>query len=165
MGYVQSAVSYIEIRIHIGYIVAWLHFRIHLTMERVRMLQHADGMYWATGLAKVKAPVPANLEDESDNEDGDDDAGGEAADDEAAPEAAPEVLWPAAGDKVAVGVEHLLHTLRVGETGVCEGLAPDGPEEVLVRLDSAAVLTSVRTLRFVLVPAGAKMRAFRFWDR
>ena len=33
-------------------------------MERVRMLQHANGMYWATGLAKVKAP--ANLEDESD---------------------------------------------------------------------------------------------------
>ena len=29
MGYVYNAVSYIEIRIHIGYIVAGSHFRIH----------------------------------------------------------------------------------------------------------------------------------------
>ena len=36
------------------------------------------------------------------------------------PEAA---LWPEAGVKVAVGVEHLQHALRLGEKGVSEGLS------------------------------------------
>ena len=30
-------------------------------------------------------------------------------------EAAPEVHWPAVGVKVAVGIEHMMHVLRLGE--------------------------------------------------
>ena len=67
--------------------------------------------------------------------------------------------------KVAVGVEHLLHSLRLGETGVSEGPAPDDPREVIVRLESAAVLSSLRVPRSVLVPIGAPMSNMRLWDK
>ena len=79
----------------------------------------------------------------------------------AAPEAAPEVLWPAAGDKVAVGVEHLLHTLRVGETGVCEGLAPDDPLEVIVRLESGAVMAPSEDASLCLGACGRENEALQ----
>ena len=46
----------------------------------------------------------------------------------ATPEPVPEppeaVPWPKAGVRVAVGVENLAHYLRLGETGVSEGLLP-----------------------------------------
>ena len=83
----------------------------------------------------------------------------------ATPEPMGEMPWPAAGEKVAVGVEHLLHTLRIGETGVCEGPAPDDPLDVIVSLDTAAVLAPLRMPRSVLVPIGEKMRPFKFWDK
>ena len=79
-----------------------------------------------------------------------------------APEAA---LWPEAGVKVAVGVEHLAHSLRVGETGVSEGPCPDDARQVIVRLDSAAVLSSMTVPRSVLVPIGAPMSNLRLWDK
>ena len=67
---------------------------------------------------------------------------GEAA--PASPEPVPEVRWPNAGVRVAVGVEHLAHTLRLGETGVSQGPAPDDPLDVIVKLDTAGVLASLR---------------------
>ena len=79
-----------------------------------------------------------------------------------APEAAP---WPQAGVEVAVGVESLAHSLRLGETGVSEGPAPDDPDEVIVKLDSAAVLAAMRIPRSLLVPVGASMRNLRLWDK
>ena len=84
---------------------------------------------------------------------------------EPVPEAPEAALWPEAGVKVAVGVEHLAHSLRLGETAVSEGLAPDDAREVIVRLDSAAVLSSMRMPRSVLVPIGAPMRNMRLWDK
>ena len=42
---------------------------------------------------------------------------------EPVPEASEAALWPEAGVKVAVGVEHLQHALRLGEKGVSEGLS------------------------------------------
>ena len=45
-------------------------------------------------------------------------------------------VWPEAGVRVAVGVEHLLHTLRLGEEGVCEAIVADDPSEVIVSLDN-----------------------------
>ena len=77
------------------------------------------------------------------------------------PEASEAALWPQAGVKIAVGVEHLLHSLRLGETGVSEGPAPDDALEVIVRLDSWAVLSSLRLPRSVLVPVRAPMRNMR----
>ena len=41
------------------------------------------------------------------------------------PEAPEAALWPEAGVQVAVGVEHLQHSLRLGEKGTCEGLIGD----------------------------------------
>ena len=82
---------------------------------------------------------------------------------EAAP--APEPLWPAAGVKVAVGVEDLMHCLRLGETGVSEGAAPNDPDEVVVKLSSSAVLAPMRIPRSLLVPLGAPMSAMRIWDK
>ena len=79
-----------------------------------------------------------------------------------APEAAP---WPQAGVKVAVGVEHLSHTLRLGETGVCEGPVADDPDEVVVRLDTASTLAPLRIPRSLLVPVGAPMSNMRFWGK
>ena len=58
-----------------------------------------------------------------------------------------------------------MHFLRIGETGVSDGPAPDNPFEVIVRLDAGAVLAPVRIPRSVLVPVGAKMREMRFWDK
>ena len=67
------------------------------------------------------APVPMATEGGDETplaEDGDETpiaeaGGGEAA--PATPEPVAEVPWPAAGVKVAVGVEHLMHALRLGE--------------------------------------------------
>ena len=73
--------------------------------------------------------------------------------------------WPEAGVKVAVGVEHLTHSLRLGERGVSEGTASDAVDEVVVRLDSTTVLTSMRIPRSLLVPVGAPMRNMRLWDK
>jgi len=88
---------------------------------------------------------------------------GEAA--PGSPEPVPEVPWPAYGVKVAVGVEHLMHSLRLGETGVSEGPAPDDPLEVIVKLDTAGVLAPMRIPRSLLVPVGAPMSTMRFWDK
>ena len=77
------------------------------------------------------------------------------------PEASEAALWPEAGVKVAVGVEHLQHSLRFGETGVSEGPAPDDPREVIVRLDSVTVLSSLRMPRSMLVPIGEPMSNMR----
>ena len=87
-----------------------------------------------------------------------------------APEAEPaaegaEPLWPAAGVKVAVGKEHILHCLRLGETGVSQGPAPDDDDEVVVKLNSKAVLAPMRIPRSLLVPVGAPMTAMRYWDK
>ena len=84
---------------------------------------------------------------------------------EPVPEAAEAALWPEAGVKVAVGVEHLQHSLRLGETGVSEGPSPDDAREVIVRLDSASVLSSLRIPGSLLVPIGAAMRNMRLWDK
>ena len=84
---------------------------------------------------------------------------------EPVPEAPEAALWPEAGVKVAVGVEHLAHSLRLGETAVSEGPALDDAREVIVRLDSAAVLSSMRMPRSVLVPIGAPVRNMRLWDK
>ena len=81
--------------------------------------------------------------------------GGEAA------EPVPEVLWPAVGVKVAVGVEHLMHVLRLGETGVSEGPAPDDPLEVIVKFDRQDMLAPMRLPRTLLVPLGAPMKVLR----
>ena len=75
------------------------------------------------------------------------------------------VPWPEAGVQVAVGVEHLLHSLRVGDTGISEGPVPEDPSEVLLKLDSVAVLKSVRIPRSLLVPVGAPMKSMRWWDK
>ena len=72
--------------------------------------------------------------------------------------------WPQAGEKVAVGVEHLMHALRVGETGISQGAAPD-PSEVIVKLDIAAVLAPLSIPRSHLVPLGKPMRTLRLWDK
>ena len=54
---------------------------------------------------------------------------------EAAPEPAPEAdAWPLRGNKVAVGLEHLSHFLRLGEVGRCIGPSPGEPDEVMVKL-------------------------------
>ena len=74
-------------------------------------------------------------------------------------------LWPANGVKVAVGVEHLQHSLRVGETGRSEGPSPEDPREVIVKLDTAAVLRPLRMPRSVLAPIGAPMSKMRLWDK
>ena len=84
---------------------------------------------------------------------------------EPVPEASEAALWPEAGVQVAVGVEHLAPALRLGETGVSEGPCPDDAREVIVRLDSAAVLSSMRMPRSVLVPVGAPMSTMRLWDK
>ena len=75
------------------------------------------------------------------------------------------VPWPEAGVKVAVGVEDLSHCLRLGETGVSEGPAPDAPSEVIVKLDATAVLAPMRIPRSLLVPRGPKMSNMRLWDK
>ena len=67
-------------------------------------------------------------------------------------------LWPEAGVKVAVCVEHLSHCLRIGETGVSEGPAPDAPDEVLVRLDDPTILAPIRIPRSVLAAVGDELR-------
>ena len=67
-------------------------------------------------------------------------------------------LWPEAGVKVAVGVEHLQHSLRLGETGVSEGPAPDDPREVIVELDSAAVLSSLRVPGSLMTSIGESVK-------
>ena len=46
-----------------------------------------------------------------------------------------------------------------------EGSAPDDPNEVLVKLDSAVVLRSLRMPRSVLVPIGAPARNMRLWGK
>ena len=89
--------------------------------------------------------------------------GGEAA--PATPEPVPEVPWPASGVQVAVGVEHLMHTLRLGDKGVSEGPAPDNPLEVIVKFDRHDMLASLRLPRSLLVPVAAPMRVLRFWDK
>ncbi len=88
--------------------------------------------------------------------------GGEAP---GTPEPLAEVPWPAPGVRVAVGVEHLLHALRLGDRGVSEGAAPDDPLEVIVQFDTAEVLTPLRIPRAILVPAGVPMRNMRYWDK
>ena len=75
------------------------------------------------------------------------------------------VPWPEAGVQVAAGVEHLMHSLRVGETGISEGPVPDDPSDVLLKLDAASVLASVRIPRSLLVPVGAPMKSMRWWDK
>ena len=95
-------------------------------------------------------------------------ASGEAGSAEAVPGTPtpiPEDLWPAAGVQVAVGVEHLLHSLRLGETGVCEGPVPDDHLEVIVKLNTSGIMAPLRIPRSVLVPVGEKMRAMRLWDK
>ena len=82
---------------------------------------------------------------------------------EAAP--APEPLWPAVGERVAVGVEDLMHCLRLSETGVVVGPVPDNHDEVVVKLVSLAMLAPMRIPRSLLVPVGAPMSAMRFWDK
>jgi len=89
--------------------------------------------------------------------------GGEAA--PGTPEPVAEVPWPAAGVQVAVGVEHVSHALRLGETGVSEGSAPDDPLEVIVRFDRTDILTPLRIPRGLLVPMGAPMQNMRMWDK
>ena len=79
-----------------------------------------------------------------------------------APEAAP---WPQAGVRVAVGLEDLTQYLRLGQTGVSRGPAPNDPDEVIVMLDSIAVLAPMRIPRSLLVPVGARMSNMRFWDK
>ena len=88
----------------------------------------------------------------------------------ATPELAPvgeelEEIWPAAGVRVAVGIESPEHFLRVGESGVSEGPAPDDAHEVIVKLDSVAVLSSMRIPRSLLVSVGVAMRKMRMWDK
>ena len=73
--------------------------------------------------------------------------------------------WPEAGVKVAVGVESLMHSLRLSETGVCEGPAPDELSEMIVKLDNHQVLAPVRIPRNLLVPLGAPMRDLKKWDK
>ena len=73
--------------------------------------------------------------------------------------------WPQAGVKVAVGVEHLSHSLRVGETGISEGLVPGDSSEVVVKMDYAMMLATVRIPRSLLVPVGRPMRNMRMWDK
>ena len=80
----------------------------------------------------------------------------------ATPEPAP---WPQPGVEVAVGVEHLSHSLRLGERGMSEGSCPEDPSEVLVHLHSAAVLEEIRIPRSALVPVGMPMRPLRLWDK
>ena len=82
-----------------------------------------------------------------------------------APATAEPEQWPEAGVKVAVGVEHLTQSLRLGETGVSEGTASDAPDEVVVRLDSPTILASLRIPRSLLVSVGAPMRNLRLWDK
>ena len=74
-------------------------------------------------------------------------------------------LWPEAGVKVAIGVEHLTHCVRVGETAVCEGPCSKHLDEVMIRLDSVKVLTSLRVPRSILVPIGERMSIMRLWDK
>ena len=69
--------------------------------------------------------------------------------------------WPGVGVEVAVGVEHLMHSLRVGETGVSEGSAPDAADEVIVRFNSLVILSSMRIPRSLLVAVGKPMRNMR----
>ena len=57
------------------------------------------------------------------------------------------------------------HSLRLGERGVSEGPAPDGPSEVLVHLHSAAVLEEIRIPRSALAPVGKPMSPLRLWDK
>ena len=59
----------------------------------------------------------------------------------------------------------MTHTLRLGETGVSEGPAPDDPLEVIVKFDRHDMLASLRLPRSLLVPVGAPMRVLRFWDK
>ena len=60
------------------------------------------------------------------------------------PGEATEKLWPSVGDRVAVGVEHLGHTLRMGEQGTSEGSHAMFPNETLVKFDSANMISTVR---------------------
>ena len=62
-------------------------------------------------------------------------------------------------------MESLTHYLRVGETGVSEGPAPDDPHEVIVKFDSVAMLAAMRVPRSLLVPVGEPMRSMRLWDK
>ena len=73
--------------------------------------------------------------------------------------------WPEAGVKVAVGVEHLAHCLRVGEAGVSEGSAPDAADEVIVRFKSTFILAPLRIPRSLLVAEGKPMKNMRLWDK
>ena len=77
----------------------------------------------------------------------------------------PEVPWPSAGVRVAVGVEHLCHYLRMGDRGVSQGPAVDNAGEIVVEFDALTVMTSLRVPRQILVPEGKNMRQMRWWDK
>ena len=59
----------------------------------------------------------------------------------------------------------MMHILRLGETGVSEGVAPDDPLEIIVKFDRFDILAQLRVPRSLLVPVGAPMRVLRFWDK
>ena len=73
--------------------------------------------------------------------------------------------WPQAGVRVALGIEHLSHTLRLGETGVCEGPSANDPDEVVVRFDTVKTLAPLNVQTSLLVPVGDRMRNLKFWDK
>ena len=79
--------------------------------------------------------------------------------------ATPEQIWPAKGVRLAVGLEHLSHSLRLGDAGVCEGIAADDPNEVLVKFDCANSLAAVRVPKAILVNEGEKMRPLKMWGK
>ena len=110
----------------------------------------------ADGAAPEASTVPEPFPEETDE------AAPFPETDEAAPVAPPR---PQAGERVAVGVEHLLHCLRMGEAGRCLGAAPGDPDNVMLRLDNLAVLKPVRIPRVFLVPVGKPMRTMRMWDK
>ena len=84
---------------------------------------------------------------------------------EAAPEAAPEAdAWPLRGNKVAVGIEHLSHFLRLGEVGRCIGPSPGEPDEVMVKFEATSDLAGMSIPRALLVEVRQPMRQLKWWS-
>ena len=123
--------------------------RAHLRRSKVQQKGEAAAQLGPGGGEEI-APVPAPVLEAPEAAPG-------------TPEPIPEALWPEVGVKVAVGVEALAHCLRLGETGVSEGPAPDDPSEVLVLLKGAGM--PMRIPRSLLVPVGSPMSDLRLWDK
>ena len=64
-----------------------------------------------------------------------------------------------------MGVEHLDHCLRLGETAVSDGPSPEHASEVVLRFDSVAILHPLRLPRLTLLPIGVPMRPLKLWDK